>query len=77
MGSTAIVLGWYAPVMILVARDPLAREILLEACRVGAKAVLSSVTHCINEVRHRFFLPHCESTLKLELTRQPEELQSS
>lgn len=38
-----VLLGWYAPVVVLMIRDPLVREIMFETCSQGLTAGASAV----------------------------------
>lgn len=38
-----VLLGWYAPVVVLMVRDPLVREIMFETCSHGLAAGASAV----------------------------------
>ena len=40
---SAILVGWYLPVFVLMIRDPVIREVLKDACVTGSKATAKGV----------------------------------
>lgn len=39
---SSVLIGWYTPVAVLMVRDPLVREVILEACSRGVTSVAAA-----------------------------------
>jgi hypothetical protein len=57
-----IIIGWYVPVLVLAARDPLVRDLAWSAGKTGAIAVVRVLTHSAHQTVVRFIA--CARTLR-------------